>query len=210
MGTSRGVGEFADKMGKLAKGVVDQNKPGVVAAATVYKTSLVAEGKRDSGGDGVLSNFGKNGAKLSAGYDLKSTGGKAQAIVKPRPMGPWKVLEYGAKPHPIIPGLTRRQQRAMALFSFMAGGRGEFDVGAIAGMARGNRNNRGGSRRRQRSLFLAGPFGDKRKQGASWVNHPGVKNPPQTWSRAIKRSQKGAMSAYRNEQVRQMTKVLGS
>jgi len=124
MGTSRGVGEFADKMGKLAKSVVDQNKPGVVAAATVYKTSLIAEGKRDSGGDGVLSNFGKNGAKLSAGYDLKSTGGKAQAIVKPRPMGPWKVLEYGAKPHPIIPGLTRRQQRAMALFSFMAGGRG--------------------------------------------------------------------------------------
>lgn len=209
MGTSRGVDEFAKKMSDLASGLVGENKPSVQAAANVYKSSVIGEGKRDSGGDGVLSGFGKNGAKLSAGYELKSTGGKAQALLRPRPMGPWKVLEYGARPHPIIPGLTRRQGRAMTLFSIMAGGRGEFDIPAIAATARGNRNNRGGRRRKNRSMFLAAPDIGKKGQGAAYVNHPGVQNPPQTWSKALKRAEKPAMQAYRNEQVRHITKVLG-
>lgn len=209
MSTAYTVKDLVDNVAAYGKVVTGTNREAVTAAADVYKDSVLTQGRMDSGGDLRLSRWGRNGLKLNAGYDVDGRGTKAEAIIKPRPMGPWKVLEYGAAKHPIIPGLTRRQQRAMALFSAMAGGRGEFDVAALAGMARGNRNNRGGSRRRNRPMFLAAAgFGDKRKQGAAYVNHPGTQG-KKTWSEGVAKGTDGAISAYKRTQIQAMSRISG-
>lgn len=188
--------------------LVRNNRKATSDAALAFKGAALKSARKDSGGDLRLSRFGKKGVKLNVGYELDGSPGVQRAVVTPRPMGPWKVLEYGAKKHPIIPGLTRRQQRAMVLFSAMAGGRGEFDIGELAGMARGTRNNRGGSRRRKRSMFLSAPIG-KKGQGAAWINHPGTKA-KKTWSRGTAQGAKDATDGYRAAQVKALSKVFGA
>lgn len=203
----------AQKVGRnisaSGKALVQNNRNATRNAAMAFKAAELKQARKDSGGDLVLSRWGRRGVKLNVGFDLEGSPGEQKATVKPRPMGPWKVLEYGAKPHPIIPGLTRRQQRAMALFSAMAGGRGEFDTAALAGMARGNRNNRGGSRRKKRALFLAAKgFGDKRGQGMAYANHPGAKA-KRTWTKAQMQGADDATRDYRVAQAKALAKVFG-
>lgn len=201
-----GVHVNADKLGRnisrSGKALVANNRNATRNAALAFKGAALVEARKDSGGDLRLSRFGKNGVKLNVGFDLDGQPGRQRATVTPRPMGPWKVLEYGAKPHPIIPGLTRRQQRAMALFGFMAGGRGEFDVAELAATARGNRNNRGGRRRKRRSPLRIG--GNVR----AWANHPGTKG-KRTWTRSEKRGAADATKGYRKAQGEALAKVFG-
>lgn len=185
------------------KALVQNNRNATKNAALAFKGAALDEARKDSGGDLRLSRFGKNGVKLNVGFELDGSPGEQRATVRPRPMGPWKVLEYGAKPHPIIPGLTRRQQRAMALFSVMAGGRGEFDTGALASQARGNRNNRGGSRRRKRRS----PLNINGKVRA-WANHPGTSG-KRTWTRSEKQGAADATKGYRVDQAKALAKVFG-
>lgn len=190
-------------LSKSGKALAQNNRNATRNAALAFKGAALKEARKDSGGDLRLSRFGRNGVKLNVGFDLEGSPGQQRATVKARPMGPWKVLEYGAKPHPIIPGLTRRQQRAMALFGFMSGGRGEFDVAALAATARGNRNNRGGSRRRKRRspLRING-------QLRAWANHPGTK-PKRTWTRGEAQGAKDATKGYRIDQAKALVKVFG-
>ena len=190
------------------KELAKNNRNATRNAAMAFKGAALTEARKDSGGDMVLSNFGKNGAKLNVGFDLEGSGSTAKATVRPRPMGPWKVLEYGAKPHPIVPGLTRRQGRAAALFQMMAGG-GVVDAGQLAGAARGNRNNRGGSRRRKRATFLAAKgYGGKQGEGFMYANHPGTKA-KRTWTRSEQRGADDAIKDYRTAQAKALGKVFG-
>lgn len=201
----------AQKLGRnvaaSGKALVANNRNATRNAALAFKGAALAEARKDSGGDLRLSRFGKNGVKLNVGFDLDGSPGEQRATIRPRPMGPWKVLEYGAKPHPIIPGLTRRQQRAMALFSVMAGGRGEYDISALASQARGNRNNKA-SRRRKRKTFLAAPGLGKKGKGAAWANHPGTTG-KRTWTRSEKRGAADATKGYRIDQAKALAKVFG-
>jgi hypothetical protein len=197
----------AQKLGRnisaSGKALVQNNRNATRDAAMAFKGAALDTARKDSGGDLRLSRWGKNGVKLNVGFDLEGSPGEQRATVQPRPMGPWKVLEYGAKPHPIIPGLTRRQQRAMALFGFMSGGRGGFDVSALAATARGNRNNRGGSRRRKRRspLRING-------QLRAWANHPGTRG-KRTWSRATVKGADDAVKNYRTNQAKALAKAFG-
>lgn len=202
MGTSRSPKELADKLDSAGKIIAGGNRDAVSAAADVYKDAVLFQGRLDTGGDLKLSRWGRNGLRLNAGYDVDGQA-KATAKLRPRPMGPWKVLEYGAKPHVIVAGLTRRQGQALALFSFMAGGLGNFDLGELSSIATGNRNNRGGSRRRQRAKALTiGP--DFRP----FANHPGTE-PKNTWSNGIERGTDGAIQATRKVHATNIAKVFG-
>jgi hypothetical protein len=206
MGTSRSVDELAKKMVAAGTGLVRNNGDAVAAMANGYKNAVLDQARKDSGGDLKLSRWGKNGTKLNAGYDVKG-GAQASALLRPRPAGPWRVLEDGARPHLIVPGLTRRQGRALTLFSVLAGQGGSldgYDVGALAATARGNRNNRGGSRRRARGRAL-NIGGDLR----AWAQHPGTKG-KKTWSKGLAKGDKVGPLAYRRKQVEGLIKVFGT
>jgi hypothetical protein len=203
MGTSRSVKELQVKLTKAGAALGADTRPAVAAAANVYKEGILASGRKDSGGDLRLSRWGRKqgGLKLGAGYELKGTS-NAQAIVRPRPEGVWNALEAGAKPHLIVPGLTRRQGRALTLFSIMAGQGGSldgYDVEGLAASARGNRNNRGGRRRARKPLLING-------QLRAYAKHPGFAG-KRTFSNASKRSQKPAISAFRRKQMDGFTDV---
>jgi hypothetical protein len=205
MGTSKSVDELVKKVFAGGASVVKNNPDAVAASANAYKGAVLAQGRKDSGGDLKLSRWGKNGTKLNAGYELKG-GVQASALLRPRPAGPWRVLEDGARPHLIVPGLTRRQGRALTLFSVLAGQGGSldsYDVGALAATARGNRNNRGGSRRRKKSSLRFG--GDH----VAYIKHPGTKG-KKTWSKGIKMGDKVGPLAYRRKQAEGLLKVFGS
>lgn len=198
MGTSYSVQQLSTKLTKAGVALGANNRTAVSAAADVYKAGVLAEGRKDSGGDLKLSRWGRKegGVKLGAGYTVRGTS-QATALLRPRPAGVWNALERGAKPHLIVPGLTRRQGRALTLFSIMAGQGGDlggYDVGELAASARGNRNNRGGRRRRaRRPLVINGNV-------RAHARHPGFKG-KNTWSKGLDRAEKPAINAYRRAQV---------
>ncbi len=200
MGTSRNATELAHKLDAAGRAVIGENRAAVSAAAGVYKDSVLTQARVDSGGDLRLSHFGRNGTKLGAGYDVDGDV-HATAKLTPRPMGPWKVLEYGAKPHVIVAGLSRRQGQALALFDFLAGGRGAIDISEVASTARGNRNNKNSGRRRQRSSALT--IGSNFRP---YVHHPGTRA-KRTWSQGVARGTDGAKSAYSRTQRDGLAKV---
>lgn len=200
MGTSRNATELARKLDLAGRAIVGENRDAVAAAAGVFKDSVLHQARVDSAGDLRLSKFGRSGVKLGAGYDVDGDV-HATATLTPRPMGPWKVMEYGAKPHVIVAGLTRRQGQALALFDFLAGGRGAIDIGEVAATARGNRNNKNSSRRRQRASTLKiGP------NFRPYVHHPGTRG-KLTWSRGVARGTDGATAAYSRTQRAGLVKV---
>lgn len=204
MGTSNSAKELSEKLVAVGHGVTAANRNAVTAAAAAYKDSTLAAGRSDSGGDLRLSRWGRKGLRLNVGYDVDGNGPEASAVIKPRPMGPWKVLEYGAKPHLIVPGLTRRQAQALTLFSVMAGkggDLGDFDIGALASTARGNRNNRGGRRRRPVKALIT-PKGFR-----AYARHPGTK-PKRTWTRGVAKGTESAKRAYQREQVSTIVKAM--
>lgn len=155
MGVSKSPAELAAKLEKVGTVISGENRDAVEASAQAYKAALLRTGRRDSGGDLRLSRWGRNGIKLNAGYDIRGRGVDVSAAISPRPYGPWKVMEDGARPHIVAAGLTRRQGQALVLFDVMAGGRGDYDLGALTSIARGNRNNRRtGRNRKARALTI--------------------------------------------------------
>lgn len=198
MGTSNSTAELVKKLSTAGDGLLKKNVTGVTRSAQVYKESVLTEARADTGGDGRLSRWGRNGLKLNAGYEVTGTT-DAKAILTARPMGPWKVLEHGSDPHLIVPGLTRRQRGAMELMSMLSSGRGGYDAAALAASARGNRNNRGGRRRRPVPLNIGGNL-------RAYARHPGSKGKG-TWSTGIRRGTKPATAAYRKAQTDALAEV---
>lgn len=204
MGTSKSPAELAAKLARAGAVIEGQNRPAVEASAMTYKAALLETGRRDSGGDLRLSRWGRAGLKLNAGYDVRGRGAVVSAVVEPRPKGAWKVLEDGARPHIIAAGLTRRQGQALTLFSVMAGQGGDlsgYDVGALASIARGNRNNRNSSRRRGRAQALT--IGSNLR---AYARHPGTKGKG-TFSDGFKIGTRRATGAYNSAQLRALGEV---
>jgi hypothetical protein len=208
VGTSNSVDELVGKLIGAGDQVVRSSKDCVQEAAQAYKSSVLEQARKDTGGDGRMSRWGRKsgGTTLSAGYKVGGSQSSPEALLTPRPAGPWRVLEDGARPHLIVPGLTRRQAKALTLFSVMAGQGGSldgYDISAIAASARGNRNNRGGSRRRKRRppLLINGSL-------RAYAKHPGTKG-KDTWSKGITSGRPGAVLAARRVQVDGLTKVFG-
>lgn len=205
MGTSSSVDELSKKLVAAGTQIGRSGRDNVTAAAQAYKTSVLAQARRDSGGDNRLSRWGRNGGtQLSAGYKVTGSQSAPEALLRPRPAGPWRVLEDGANPHLIVPGLTRRQARALTLFSFMAGRNGsldDYDLAGLAGMARGNRNNKDSRRRRKniKPLVIGGNV-------RMYARHPGTKG-KQTWSKGIAAGERPAMTAVRRAQMDGLEKV---
>jgi hypothetical protein len=208
MGTSNSADELAVKLVSAGNQIVRGSKDCVQEAAQAYKSSVLEQARKDTGGDGRMSRWGRksSGTTLSAGYKVGGSQSSPEALLTPRPAGPWRVLEDGARPHLIVPGLTRRQARALTLFSVMAGQGGDlggYDIGAIAASARGTRNNRGGSRRRKRRppLLINGSL-------RAYAKHPGTKG-KDTWSKGIRNGEPQAMTAVRRTQAEALLKVFG-
>jgi len=196
--------KLAGNLSKVGAELARNNRNATKYAALAFKDAALTEAKKDSGGDLRLSHFGKKGAKLSVGFDLDGDR-TARATVRPRPMGPWKVLQYGAKPHLIVPGLTRRQAKALSLFSAMAGQGGSLDsynIADLASSARGNRNNKASRRRKRRPPLKIGG------QMRAWASHPGVAG-KHTWTRAESKGADQAIKGYRANQARALGKVFG-
>ena len=115
MGTSKNAAEFAEKCARHAALMDRDNSLAINRAANVYKQTILGELKEEIGPELKLSRWKWNGTtyrplKLGVGYDVK---GKinATAIIKARPPGPWKVVEYGAAPHKILPRKKRKLSR---------------------------------------------------------------------------------------------------
>jgi hypothetical protein len=157
MGT---VEAFATRMGKLADDLQRSQREmtgeAALAATNVYRASL-----RAAAPSGRLRNVGKRGASVGAGYDVL---GEINPVAKIRARGPVQLLEWGTKPHRIIPRAARRlggtrgftaHQRSQSLYSYLFGG------GSKAALAIGS------------------PVNDFRNA----VNHPGSQG-KRPWARA--------------------------
>ncbi|NBW09907.1 MAG: hypothetical protein EBR82_17965 [Caulobacteraceae bacterium] len=98
MGESNNAKQLANKLAGFASDVPKLNRQAVAEAAGEFKEGVLREAATVAGGDLRLSNFGRRGVKLGAGYDVKGYD-NAVALLRARPQGAWKVLEYGAGPH---------------------------------------------------------------------------------------------------------------
>lgn len=114
MGTSRTPRELSDKFRKAAAGLEGANRQAVVAAANVYKASVLLQAAKDVGADRRMSNWGRKGVKLGAGYTVRESGAKTTAVLTPRPAGVWSALSTGTAPHDIYPGANRPGRRRRA------------------------------------------------------------------------------------------------
>jgi len=196
MGTSTPQ-NFGTKMIKAGNSMLEVNTLATAAAAQEYKESVLIAGRAATGGDGQLSRWGKDrtkvgykgGVKLNARYDMENTGGKAQAVLKAVPMGVWKVVEYGAGAHPIVPGATKKMRQSAQLMSLMTG---SDTAGALAGA-------RKGSKKRRVMVWGNGNF-------AAYVRHPGTKG-KKAWSVGIAKGTPDAIRAYKKKQVEALGKV---
>ena len=131
--------------------------------------------------------------QVSAGYDLRGYT-NAVAKLRARPQGPWKVLEYGAKPHNIIPGTTRTRARNAEAFGALFGL--DNDTATIARAARGVRG-------RVRPLRIPGsPNGY-----AMYARSPGSKA-KKTWSRSLAKRTPGAMRVFKSSHQRSLLRAL--
>jgi hypothetical protein len=134
-------------------------------------------------------------AQNSVSYD------NAVALLKARPAGAWKVLEYGTQAHPLVAGLTKKQRRVGVLFGQLTGE--EVSIGTFIGGRRGSREVNGVKRRRS-SLALKLPDGNFR----FGVRHRGARA-KKTWSRGIEASTEGAMRTYRAAHTRALVEIFG-
>ena len=190
--------QFILKVQKTARTLGDVNPQAVGAACLVYKNTMMREVAKDIGPERRLTNFGsqtqrrQGGLRIGVGYDVK---GRANAVglVKGRPPGAWKVLEYGTQPH--IIGMGK-------------GATGRLITYALTGGP--NKRARGQLRRQQRKfkpLFAnTGPGSTTGKGGYSHpvnkpIAHPGTRG-KRTFSRAATQGEPLAMQAYRDTIVR--------
>lgn len=135
MGESRSAAQLAAKCGAAAVTLGAVNKKGVAAAALVVKQGVIVSGAAATGGDGRFSHWRwkKGGGyrpspALSAGYEVKGGAEFAEALVRARPVGIWRVAEDGAQAHTIRPrGRGRGRGRGRRVIRY---GDGEGDVAA--------------------------------------------------------------------------------
>ena len=197
MGTSNSVAEFGAKIVKAGQEMEKVNTAATAAAAQEYKESVLMSGKAATGGDGQLSRWGKDrskvgfkgGVKLNARYDMENTGGKAQAVLKAVPMGVWKVVEYGASAHAIVPGATANMRKGAKLIGLLTG----------ADTAEALSGARKGARKRRLMVWGNGNF-------AAYTRHPGTKG-KKAWSKGISAGTPNAVRAYKRQQVEALGKV---
>ena len=196
MGTSTPQ-NFGVKMIQAGEGILQANTLATAAAAQEYKEAVLMSGRAATGGDGQLSRWGKDrtkvgykgGVKLNAKYEVEGRGGEAKAVLKAVPMGVWKVVEYGASAHPIVPGATKKMRQGAQLMSLMTGA---DTAGALAGA-------RKGSKKRRVMVWGNGNF-------AAYTRHPGTKG-KKAWSIGIDRGTPAAIRAYSKKQVDALAKV---
>ena len=197
MGTSNSVAEFGAKIVKAGQEMEKVNTAATAAAAQEYKESVLMSGKAATGGDGQLSRTGKDrskvgfkgGVKLNARYDMENTGGKAQSVLKAVPMGVWKVVEYGASAHAIVPGATANMRKGAKLIGLLTG----------ADTAEALSGARKGARKRRLMVWGNGNF-------AAYTRHPGTKG-KKAWSKGISAGTPNAVRAYKRQQVEALGKV---
>ena len=210
MGTSTSAAQLSRKLNKYASAIPKANRNAVGAAAGVYKDSVLGQAKLDLGGDLSFGNWGKSRRRknprplrLNAGYDVKGYA-NAVALLKGRPAGPWKVLEYGTRRHVIVAGVTRKQQRAGLLIEQLTGQEvslGTYISGRSA-MAKARDEKAGKRSRRKRPPSLR--FGDgKFRYG---VIHPGSRG-KRSWSRGVPKATPGAIEVYKNVHARELLRV---
>jgi hypothetical protein len=196
MGTSTPQ-NFGTKMIKAGNTILQANTVATAAAAQEYKESVLMSGRAATGGDGQLSRWGKDrskvgfkgGVKLNARYDMENTGGKAQAVLKAVPMGVWKVVEYGASAHAIVPGATANMRKGAKLIGLLTG----------ADTAEALSGARKGARKRRLMVWGNGNF-------AAYTRHPGTKG-KKAWSVGIAQGTPSAIRAYKKKQVEALGKV---
>ena len=196
MGTSTPQ-NFGSKMIKAGNSMLEVNTLATAAAAQEYKESVLMSGRAATGGDGQLSRWGKDrskvgfkgGVKLNARYDMENTGGKAQAVLKAVPMGVWKVVEYGASAHAIVPGATANMRKGAKLIGLLTG----------ADTAEALSGARKGARKRRLMVWGNGNF-------ASYVRHPGTKG-KKAWTVGINAGTPSAVRAYKKKQIETLGKV---
>jgi len=196
MGTSTPQ-NFGTKMIKAGNSLLKVNTLATAAAAQEYKESVLVSGRAATGGDGQLSRWGKDrskvgfkgGVKLNARYDMENTGGKAQAVLKAVPMGVWKVVEYGAGAHAIVPGTTAKMRKGAQLITLLSGA---DSTQALA-------NARKGAKKRKVMVWGNGNF-------AAYTRHPGTKG-KKAWSVGIAKGTPDAIRAYKKKQVEALGKV---
>lgn len=196
MGTSTPQ-NFGTKMIKAGNSLLEVNTLATAAAAQEYKESVLVSGRAATGGDGQLSRWGKDrskvgfkgGVKLNARYDMENTGGKAQAVLKAVPMGVWKVVEYGAGAHAIVPGTTAKMRKGAQLITLLSGA---DSTQALA-------SARKGAKKRKVMVWGNGNF-------AAYTRHPGTKG-KKAWSVGIAKGTPDAIRAYKRKQVEALGKV---
>lgn len=188
MGTSVNTAQLVAKIENYAFGLGNANRKAVTEAAKVYKEGVVKAAKQDVGQDQRISRWRWNwrtqtykSLKVSAGYDVRGYT-NAVALLKARPMGPWRVLESGARPHFIRPKIAR--------------GKGYIKRGARA------TKTVAGSQRLTRPIALALPDGSAR----FGVMHPGTPA-KRTWSRGINAATPGAMRTFRAVHARSLAET---
>jgi hypothetical protein len=192
---SKQIAGYSKEMGRA-------NRQATSAAAMQYKDAVLDAAERDldtrnPSPKRSFSRWGKDSKgkvgdrkalQVGAGYDLRGYV-NAVAKLKARPQGPWKVLEYGAKPHPIVPGASRAMRKQAAFVSAFTGA--EIGAGALSGRV----SSLGRSGRRY--LKIPGsPTGF-----AAYAQSPGSKA-KKTWSRSIAQRTPGAIRVFKSSQQR--------
>jgi hypothetical protein len=195
VGESKSSAELAAKLTLTATALGRANRKAVGEAANTYKFGALQAAREDVGPDLRLSRWGAKrgrstqGLKLGAGYDVRGYD-NAVALLRARPQGVWKVVEYGAKPHPIVPGVSKRQTRFAASLANLTG----ETVNASTIVA--------GRKGKKRRMALKLPDGNIR----FGVNHPGSRG-KRTWSRGINKATPGALRTFRAVHARTLLDI---
>lgn len=191
--------EFILKVDKTARALADVNPKAVGAACLVYKNTMLREVAKEIGPERRMRNFGsqtqrrQGGLKIGVGYDVKGRA-NATGLVKGRPPGAWKVLEYGTQPH--IIGMGKGATGRLVMYALTGGP---------------NKRARGQLRRQQRKfkpLFANTGPGSTTGTGKYThpvnkpIAHPGVAG-KRTFSRAASQGEPFAMQAYRDTIARE-------
>lgn len=195
MGESKSSAELAAKLTLAATALGRANRKAVGEAANTYKFGALQAAREDVGPDLRLGRWGAKrgrstqGLKLGAGYDVRGYD-NAVALLRARPQGVWKVVEYGAKPHPIVPGVSKRQTQFAASLANLTG----ETVNASTIVA--------GRKGKKRRMALKLPDGNIR----FGVNHPGSRG-KRTWSRGINKATPGALRTFRAVHARTLLEI---
>jgi hypothetical protein len=88
------VDSFGFKMIKYGDNLTDVNRKATIAAALVYKSGVLSSAAGFTGGDRRFSKWkGKQGPALGAGFEVGGSKVHANALLKARPLGMWRLLE---------------------------------------------------------------------------------------------------------------------